>query len=176
VAIGLVAEDAGLAAGACAAPAGKGFFTGKAAGLAAPKPAVPRYGIDVVGVVEVDRAPAGAEPDRAPFVVASCAGASFLGILFWPTSPGLEALRLRADASADPGAGCAGRCGGRGAPVAGFGEPVPRRWTGGVAEKMRALLGSIEERMSWRGCPGQQSDSRLQHQATHVHGGRQICS
>jgi hypothetical protein len=105
VAVGLAAEDAGLAGAACPAPAGKGFLTCKAAGLDVPKPAVPRYGIEVVGVVEADRAPAGAEPDREPFVVASGAGASFRGILFCPTSPGLEALRLRADASAAPVAG-----------------------------------------------------------------------
>ena len=144
-------EDAVLADAACPAPAGRAFFTCGVA-LEAPKPAVPRYGIEVVGVVDVDLDPAGAEPERAPFV-ASGAGASFRGPLFWPTSPGLEALRLRAEASGFGFADWGGRCGGR-APGAGFGEPVPRRGTGGVFLKMVALLGSIEVRMSARGWYG----------------------
>ena len=90
-------------------PAGIGFFTCWAVALDVPKPAVPRYGIAVVGVVDVDRAPAGAEPDRAPFVGASGAGASFRAILFCPRSFEPEALRFKADASAEPFAGWTGR-------------------------------------------------------------------
>lgn len=102
-----------MADAGCPEVAGNGFLACEVAALDAPNPAVPRYGIEVVGVVDVDRDPAGAEPDRPPLVVASGAGASFRGILFCPTSPGFEALRLSADASGASFAGCARRCGGR---------------------------------------------------------------
>lgn len=90
-------------------PTGTGLFACRFAGLDAPRPAVPRYGMDVVGVVDVDRAPAGAEPDRAPFVEARGVGTSFRAILFCPTSFELEALRFRADASEEPFGGGTGR-------------------------------------------------------------------
>ena len=87
------------------APVETGFFTCWDDALDEIKPAVPRYGIEVVGVVDVDRAPAGAEPDRAPFVGANGGGASFRAILFCPRSFEPEALRFSADASEEPFAG-----------------------------------------------------------------------
>lgn len=103
--VGREEEGTVLAGADCPAPVDKGFLTCGFTGLLTPKPAVPRYGIEVVGVVEVDRPPAGAEPDRAPFVGASGAGASFRGTLFCPISPGFEALRFKAVASGVPFAG-----------------------------------------------------------------------
>ena len=132
-------------------PVGPDFFTCVFGVLEAPRPAVPRYGIAVVGVVDVDRAPAGAEPDRTPFAGARGVGASFRATLFCPTSFEVEALRFKADASDVPFAEEVGRWTGRWAPVAGFGEPVANRGTGGVVERTRALLGSIEERISCKG-------------------------
>lgn len=103
---GFAAGVVALADGGGPVPAeDEGLFPCEFTALEAPKPAVPLYGIEVVGVVEADRAPAGAEPDRAPFVGARGAGASFRWTLFCPTSFEVEALRFRADASDVPFAG-----------------------------------------------------------------------
>jgi hypothetical protein len=163
---------AGLGAGATVfdvASTGLSFFTGTEAGLEAPSPAVPRYGMEVVeieglGFTEAD----GAGFRTAPLVGLAGAGPSLRCVLICAFSMVLEALRFRAcgsdglfDGTVVLGAGLG----------TGRGDPEVSLCAGEGADGVLEDGRSICEIRSLKSYESQPCTPKIA-QLTHTHGGQ----